>query len=513
MLRAGALGCIGLGLINVACIPAALAQSNDSASNSTTKVDATPESSTAPVPTTSATPATPVAPAAPPAASSGSSNGAEYDAVLGWKGWNIPFPSFLRTILQDKGGFRTKMAEHGLGLFVMNDLLFSTNLYDEPRSGPVHNPFLNTNQTYNGQKPTTSDSLQFFLTYDLGRLGIPNGQLQYQQSVACSTYQGYIPCLGSLAALSYYQTTADKSLEMRVGVYALQFDFAGAFVAGNLSNSLGPGSQPLTLLGVSAAQAVTPAARLKWNINKSTYVQGAVARSLAQGGPSGNLYYDTVRNVSRNLGWSGNYDQTRELYIGEAGYRVPAGKDQMSTWLRMGAVYNNSYFTDFSKFGVPGAAKKSGNSAFYALFDRQIFQSAPDGFTARGLYLGGAATIADPKMTAIARSFDARVYWIGPFDSRPGDVASIVAGYQVNSKHLINAVNAYSNVSGTYGAKDSKSLTVAYLASLATGVYGRVSLNYLSNPGVTYFGPSAANPDQPFMGKGLLLGMQLSTHF
>lgn len=517
----GVMSMVGAGIVQLTCASAALAQSTaaDPATSVSTSVDSTsneeaPAEVSSVVAQAAPQPAeTPTAAANPAPAPAASPSAADYDKVYGWKGWNIPFPSFANTVMQDKGGIRTSLANHGIGLLIMNDSFLTTNLYDSPRGGPVYNPYFRTNQTYNGQKSTYSHSTQFLVTYDLGRLGLPGGQLQYQQSLACSTYDPGTRCMGSIAALSYYQSMLNNQLELRAGVYALQYDFAGAFVAGNLSNALGPGSQPLTLVGVSSTQATTPAIRLKWNFANGFYAQGAVARSLAQGGPSGNPYIDTAANNWRNLGWSGNLPNTKTLYIGEVGYKVAPKPGQPSTWLRGGAVYNASNFADFSKFGVKGAPKTSGNSAFYFLFDRQLTQPATTGFAGRGLYVGGAATYADPKMTAITQSYDARIYYIGPFDSRPSDILSIVGGYQVNSRYLVNAVNANSAVSGTYGAKNNKSLTLAYLAKIATGVYVRTSVNYLTNPTVTYFGPSAANPEQPFTGKGLLFGLQLTTHF
>src|SRR5271168_4567855 len=41
---------------------------------------------------------------------------ARFDKALGYKGWNFHFPSFGDSLLQDYGGWRSTLAQYGIGL-------------------------------------------------------------------------------------------------------------------------------------------------------------------------------------------------------------------------------------------------------------------------------------------------------------------------------------------------------------------------------------------------------------
>jgi len=100
-----------------------------------------------------------------------------------------------------------------------------------------------------------------------------------------------------------------------------------------------------------------------------------------------------------------------------------------------------------------------------------------------------------------------------PFASRPKDLVSVVGYYQISSPYLADNLNTLHAI-GTYGKPETWSATIGYLANLRPGAYLTVGLNYTANPSqANYFGPSLANPSQPFEGNALNFQMTLFTAF
>ncbi|MGY4310701.1 hypothetical protein [Bradyrhizobium sp. JR3.5] len=108
------------------------------------------------------------------------------DKVLGYKGWNIPFPSFADTLLLDDGGFRTALASQGIGFLSFGITLSQANMLDTPRSVPNSYPpctyqnhlggICAGNQAYFGESFGLGYNHNTYLTYDLGRVGLEGGQ-------------------------------------------------------------------------------------------------------------------------------------------------------------------------------------------------------------------------------------------------------------------------------------------------------------------------------------------------
>jgi porin len=142
---------------------------------------------------------------------------ADLDKIYGAKGWDIRFPSFGDTITQDYGGWRSRLASAGIGLIEYNINRFQANMLDTPRRGPTVNQFYKSAQSYWGQSPSFSNVNIMFLTYDLSRFGVPDGQLQFSGVNAYATWQGYIPDTFAMSALAYYQTFFDRRLEVKFG--------------------------------------------------------------------------------------------------------------------------------------------------------------------------------------------------------------------------------------------------------------------------------------------------------
>jgi hypothetical protein len=120
---------------------------------------------------------------------------------------------------------------------------------------------------------------------------------------------------------------------------------------------------------------------------------------------------------------------------------------------------------------------------------------------------------ARPQTTPITQYYEGRLYMKAPFASRPKDLVSLVAYYQVNSPYLVDNLNTL-NAIGTYGKSATWSATFGYLARLRPGVSLSLGLNYTANPSQAfYFGPSQANPSQRFEGNALNFQATLFTTF
>src|SRR3712207_1039115 len=92
---------------------------------------------------------------------------ADMDKMSAVKGWNIAFPSFGDTFLQDYGGWRSGLGSFGIGLIQYNSTRFQANLLDTPREGPRVNPFYESAQNYWGQGASFANFSVIVLTYDL----------------------------------------------------------------------------------------------------------------------------------------------------------------------------------------------------------------------------------------------------------------------------------------------------------------------------------------------------------
>ena len=453
--------------------------------------------------------------------------------MFGVKGWNIGFPSFGDTLTQDYGGWRSGLASAGIGLIEYNSERFQTNVFDTPREGPRFNPFYNSAQNYWGQKPSFSNVNVLVLTYDFSRFGIPDGQLQLAGINSYATWEAFNPNTLTFNFLAYYQTLIDRRLEIKFGLLSNQNEFVGQNVGGNFVTTGGPANSILSLLGMSVSPVSTWSFRITGHLGDKFYNETAVMRSLVVNGPTGNTLFDTDALNPTRLDWNVNTSSysptaevgapgTRELFVNEFGYKQDATSTSLYTWARVGVMYNNSTFHDFTKSVADGGLVQGpigptvdGNAGFYLLADRQIWQPAPDSASTayRGLYAGATIMYAQPQTTPITQYYEGRVYAKAPFQSRPKDLVSLVAYYQVNSPYLVDNLNTL-HALGIYGKPETWSATLSYLARLRPGAYLTLGLSYTANPSQAfYFGPSTANPSQRFEGNALNFQATLFTVF
>jgi porin len=133
--------------------------------------------------------------------------------------------------------------------------------------------------------------------------------------------------------------------------------------------------------------------------------------------------------------------------------------------------------------------------AFISLGDRQLSQVAPSSPNTayRGLYAGFSAMYAPPETVIFSQSYEARLYTIGLFESRPTDMISLIYNRNEFSHYFANAMNASTSSAAVLGFavpmahRNSNTIGLGYLAHLMPGIYWNIGVSYTDHPSVTYF--------------------------
>ncbi|MFT4190055.1 MAG: carbohydrate porin [Comamonas sp.] len=435
------------------------------------------------------------------------------DAVYGYKGWNVPFPSYADTLTQDDGHWRSRLAEQGLGFQMQISPIFQANVLDTPRKVPSSGYLpcgansLKYNcaggRSYFGQRPDAYFSGVAFLTYDMSRHGVPDGQIAVGAHFGLTTDPNFSPNALRIQNLSWYQTLLDKKVEIKLGYFPTMPEFAGTTVGGLVTSPFGPTASVPVVLGMSSNNTGTPNFRATWRVTDSFYAQTGIQRSLPVNGPTGNPIYDEVRANRSGIAFSSSVPGTRVLYSNELGYKRPAAPGRAFTWLRAGALYNSSDFADFSRALQQSGATRRGSHGFYALADYQLTQPASESpYTAyRGMYVGTSFMYGDPRTSAFTRYYEARAYWYGPFAARPTDFLSVVYSHNQASRHARRVIDAYSAYTNLSAIDATNSITASYTARLRPGLYSTFGLGYTDKPSL-----------QRFKGEGSSLNLLLSLY-
>jgi porin len=416
----------------------------------------------------------------------------------GVKGWNIPYPSYQDSLLQDEGGWRSALASFGFGVSAYDIAIFSNNMLNTPNQVPGNFPPCTSryaqatgalcagNQTYFGQRPSYVNTPVVAVTYDLSRWGVPDGQLIVAGQRSITNDIAFMPYLFQVAELAWYQTLLDKKVEIKFGYVGNTHEFIGTFIGGNFASTFGPSAAIPVQLGLSIAP--TPSFRGTWHVTDEAYIESAVQRSTAINSVTGNVVFDEALTNPTGLNWNGP-NGTRALFITELGYKREASPGTPKTWLRLDFLYNNSTFKDFSQLATNPGATRDGNYGVTFLGDRQLWQQDPSSpFTAyRGIYAGISLMYAPPETTAISQYYEGRAYWIGPLDSRPTDMASIVYARNVVSHYLPDMTNPFASMTGAYAARTTNAITASYTAHLRPGLWGTLGISYTDYPSVAYF--------------------------
>jgi porin len=384
------------------------------------------------------------------------------------KGTYMLLPPPAETVDGQAGGLRSALADQGIGYFA-----YSLNNFTNNTLGGIDRA-QNHPQQYLGQKVTYSSQNYLFVTYDLSRFGIPDGQIVAGAVGSTSSWiPGVLDKIG-LTTLSYYQTMFDKKVELKFGYLMNSFEFVGNFIAGGLTASVfGPAGNIPFQGGLSTLQNSTPGVNVKWNITDTFYDKIGIQRSS---NPDGVVVEAQDNPTSLNF----TTPNSGVLYINEFGYRTLATPESSSLWIRSGAAYNTSDYENDQFVGM----RSSDNRFFYLLGDAQIWQPTPvKNLAARGLYVGFTAEYAPPDLNTFSQYYELRSYFIGPFASRPSDTVALVLTNSTFSYFLVDNARLVGNLAHL----DSKSATISYNARLSAGVYAGLGVSYVDHPTTVTF--------------------------
>ena len=240
--------------------------------------------------------------------------------------------------------------------------------------------------------------------------------------------------------------------------------FYGMALGGNASTAaLGPSSVVPFQVGMSATEPTPTVNVIVRDESLRFYNSTALTRSVS---PQG-IQKDIDRNPS---GLRLKVPEARALLINEVGYKQATSATTNAMWLRAGAMYNTSHYTEF----VSGE-KSDNNYGGYLAGTVQISKPFND---ARGWYLDSKLDYSPDSVNAINKAFQVSAFNIGPFASRPADMAAVGLTKSYYSEDLRKATTRY----GLEAAPYTLAVTTSYAARLFPGVYLISGLTYTKNP-------------------------------
>lgn len=379
---------------------------------------------------------------------------------LSLKGWDIPFPKIADTIIGDKGGIRSKLADLGIGFLGFNTTTYQYDLSQTDKG--YHGP-----QLYNGQRLTrTNGIISVFISVDLDQYGIPGGQIQSTWGY----FNNSFPRLDGPRSLrntrlAYFQSLFKGKVEVKFGLLDNASEYFGTNVGGNLAvGNLGPQATIPFEVGLAYLGFAAPGINIKTKLGGHFYNKYGLQRSLPPGGANAEIAYNPH-------GFSLHVPGTGLLQIEELGWNRPSAPGVKATWIRGGGLYNTTNFTRFRD------GRGVDNWAAFLSGDRQLTQidrTKPY----RGLYAGAAVYYAPPQQNFYSQYYEARIYGLGLIKSRPFDLASVVASVIVNSKDGL-AARTTPDV-GNYG--ETMSLVASYGVHVTSGFYIQPGLGIVHHP-------------------------------
>ena len=391
---------------------------------------------------------------------------------LTWQGLEINFPTPKGTLDPDPAGIRTDLANVGIGYlgFALESLYQNTLDHGGTNFG---------RQIYNGQTTTLATQNFLAFTYDLGRVGIPNGQLEVAGAFATASWSGLGPRTATLGTLSYYQSLFNKRVEVKLGLINQNFEFAIPYVAGSLATgAFGISSSLFYEVGLTSIFYPTYAINTTFHIDSHFYDKLGISRG---GSPDGSLVEHNENPASVDF----QVPNTGAVIVNEVGYKQQAapGVDQM--WIRGAPIYSGSQYVNYDRGG-----RSRGNYMLYLLGDRQIYQSNPTpGKAYRGLYLGFSAEYVPPDLNTFSQYYEARVYTLGILNSRPLDQVSLIVGQNRFSSIVASEARLHHELAHN----GATSITGAYSAAIVPGLYANLGLQYTDHPSTVTYTPQVGS--------------------
>jgi porin len=369
-------------------------------------------------------------------------------------------PSLEDPLLGDVGGVRSALADYGIAGTIFVQGTQWQNLLDSPTK-------TNGSQAYIGQKYTAESLDGVFATYDLGHIGLREAQIILDAGCSVSSY---LPAYGRgcrVLQLSFYDSFFSGRVELSAGILPNDVEFVNTYVGGNPNTgAFGPAAILPVQSGLSQQPGVAPGLNLTYHFDANWYEKIGVQRSLS---PQGVVqeYSDFNRH-----GLTFSEPDVKALVIDEAGFRQTASVDTWSTYIRVGGLYNWTQYTDFSTGGT------ATNWSAYLLADQQLTRSEP-ARAYRGWY-GGFTVMESPSNVNVFRSYyEARIYDISPFASRPFDQFNIVA---TQSSFSGDARQFYIEQGVYPPQKDTTSVTMSYACKLTHSTYLTPGFTFTNHP-------------------------------
>jgi porin len=378
----------------------------------------------------------------------------------------VRMPPFTDTILGTDSDYRRALYREG---FVLR-----SNASSAYTQNTLNSPVPAAQQVFTGDRPFGSLTANPILTYDMRALHLHSAQLNFAAGLQWVSWDHAGPNAIAMNSLYLYKAYAEGHIETKFGYICNNFEFVGMQVGGALSTG-GQGVYAILPyeVGLTNFPFTAPSFNLKLVGPKHLYLKAGIQRSLDPTGDSA--------TVSRNTtGFRFMPKGDKMLNIYEAGYNRRPSDHSAQTWLRLGYLHNTTLYPN-SRTGVP----TSGNFCAYFLADRQLVQSElarPN----RGIYGGITAMGASTDLNAYTRYYEFRAYDEGPFRSRPGDTASLVASYTTHSRYMLANLESQ----GKTVWRNGSTVTGSYTLHISRGVYLSTGLSYHAGPDIT---PRVAN--------------------
>jgi porin len=367
---------------------------------------------------------------------------------------------FGDTLLGDAGGVRSALADYGIAGLFFNSSTQWQNVLNAPTK-------TNGSQAYIGQTYTASTLSGIVATYDLGHIGLPGGQIILDGSCSSSSYLPAYARGCRALDLSFYDSFFHGRVELSAGILENGVEFVDTYVGGNMSTgAFGPQAILPVQSGLSFLPGVAPGLNVTYHLDSNWYDKIGVQRSES---PQGVIQEYSYLNPH---GLTFTEPKVKALVIDELGFNQTATSNEFSTYVRLGGLYNWTQYTDFS------TGRTNTNWNVYLLGDQQL--TRPDSaLPYRGWY-GGFSFMESPSDVNVFRTYyEARIYDISPFASRPFDQFNIVATHSVFSG---DARQYYINQGVYPPQKDTTSVTVGYAYKATHGFYVTPSLTFTNHP-------------------------------
>ena len=383
------------------------------------------------------------------------------------RGGDVAFPPISDSVVAATSRFREALLSEGVALRLVSMDTYAQNTLRAPVPAGE--------QVYVGQRGFGSAMLQPILTADLRQLHLENAQLFASGVWYWASWRPGGPKAFDLWSLYFYKEFGNDQVEMKAGYSTEELEFIGMQVGGSTANAVQGVYAVLPYeVGMAYFPLTAPLLNFKVRGPGSTYVKVGAQRSLdAAGG---------VATEARNhTGFRFAPKGDGLLAIGEAGYRRSSTATARQIWFRAGYMRNSTLYRNYAD-----GKMEPGNDCGYALMDYQIRRSDA-AHPERGLFTGASAMNVPSRFNAYDRYFEARLYQIGPFRSRPDDVASVVSSYTGHSRLFTDPLIA----SGTTVWRSGASLTGSYTVHLVRGVHVSLGLSYIHGPAIA---PRAKDP-------------------